>query len=359
MDVITIELMNYLKGNLLNAQTDALVNTVNTVGVMGKGIALQFKDAFPENFKIYAAACKRKELHTGELLVVKERTLEGEKIIVNFPTKTEWFLKSKYEFIEQGLKRLAEVIEESQIKSIAIPPLGCGNGGLKWEKVKSMIDQYLGHLSGVDIQVYEPNEAVKELLKKQNVQKEMKLTPARAMLLYAMYYYDSLGEDTSLFVANKLAYFLQRLGETSLNKLKFQASHYGPYSVGVGHVLHSLNGKYIKGLEQGSAKAFEPLELQYDKLKEVSDYVKKEFTPEQKTRLSNLVKLIDGFESALSLEILATIDFVKKENPGVGQEGIVEKIHDWSERKRKLFQLKYIDIASKHLIDYSNRFNIA
>jgi O-acetyl-ADP-ribose deacetylase (regulator of RNase III) len=359
VDVIIIELMNYLKGNLLNAQTDALVNTVNTVGVMGKGIALQFKDAFPENFKIYAAACKRKEFHTGELLVVKERTLEGEKLIINFPTKTEWFLKSKYEYIEQGLKRLAEVIEEYQIKSIAIPPLGCGNGGLKWEKVKSMIDKYLGHLSNVDIQVYEPNEAVKELLKKQDIKKEVKLTPARAMLLYAMYYYDSLGEDTSLFVANKLAYFLQRLGETSLNKLKFQASHYGPYSVGVGHVLRSLNGKYIKGLEQGSAKAFEPLELQYDRLKEVSDYVKNEFTPEQKVRLSNLVKLIDGFESALSLEILATIDFVKKENPGINREGIIEKIYEWSERKRKLFQLRYIDIASEHLFDYSNRFNIA
>lgn len=341
----------------MTAQTEALVNTVNTVGVMGKGIALQFKDAFPENFKIYAAACKRKEVRIGELLVVKERTLEGEKIIINFPTKTEWFLKSKYDYIEDGLKKLAEIIDEYKIKSIAIPPLGCGNGGLKWDKVKPMMEKYLGHLTKVDIQVYEPNDAVKELLKNQEIKKDVKLTHARAMLLYAMYYYESLGENTSLFVANKLAYFLQRLGEGSFSKLKFNASHYGPYSVGVEHVLHSLNGKYLKGLEQRSAKAFEPLELQYDKLKEVSDYVRKEFSSEQKTRLSNLVKLIDGFESALSLEILATIDFVKKENPGINQEGIVEKIYDWSERKRKLFQLKYIDIASKHLADYGSRFN--
>lgn len=350
--------MRYLKGNLLNAQADALVNTVNTVGVMGKGIALQFKDAFPENFKIYAAACKRKEFQVGELLVVKEHTLEGEKIIINFPTKTEWYLKSKYEYIEAGLRRLADVIQEYKIRSIAIPPLGCGNGGLKWEQVRPMINKYLGHLSEVDIQVYEPNEAVKDLLKKQDASKDVKLTPARAMLLYSMYYYESLGENTTLFVANKLAYFLQRLGETSLNRLKFQASHYGPYSVGVEHVLHSLNGKYIKGLEQRSAKAFDPLELQYDKLKEVSEYVKKEFTAEQKNRLSNLIKLIDGFQSALSLEILATVDFVKKENPGIDQQGLIEKIYNWSERKRKLFQLKYINIASKHLTDYSNEFNI-
>lgn len=350
--------MKYLKGNLLDAKTQALVNTVNTVGVMGKGIALQFKDAFPENFRRYAAACKNKELHTGDLLVVKENTMEGEKLIINFPTKTEWFLKSKYEYIEQGLQKLAQVIEDYKISSIAIPPLGCGNGGLKWDKVRPMIEKYLGHLTNVDIQVYEPNEAVKELLKKQDANKEVNLTPARAMLLYAMFYYDSLGENTSLFVANKLAYFLQRLGETSLNKLKFQASHYGPYSVGVEHVLHALNGKYIKGLEQMSAKAFEPLELQYDKLPELKDFVQKQFSAEQRARLSNLVKLIDGFESALSLEILSTVDFVKRENPGIDRDGIVDKIYNWSDRKRKLFQPKYIDIAAGHLSDYSNHFNI-
>jgi O-acetyl-ADP-ribose deacetylase (regulator of RNase III) len=350
--------MNYLKGNLLTANTQALVNTVNTVGVMGKGIALQFKDTFAENYRIYAAACKRKDFHVGDLLVVKENTMDGEKIIINFPTKTEWFLKSKYEYIEKGLEKLAEVIKEYQITSIAIPPLGCGNGGLKWEKVKPMIEKYLGHLTDVDIQVFEPNEAVKQLLKKQDAIKDVKLTPARAMLLYAMYYYDSLGENTSLFVANKLAYFLQRLGETSFNKLKFQAHHYGPYSVGVEHVLHSLNGKYLKGLEQMNAKAFEPLELQYDKLQEVKDYVKKEFSSEQKARLANLVKLINGFESTLSLEILATVDFVKKENPGIDHEGVIEKIYAWSNRKRKLFQLKYIDIATQHLADYSNDFSI-
>lgn len=351
--------MKYLKGNLLEAKTQALVNTVNTVGVMGKGIALQFKEAFPANFKIYAAACKKEELKTGKLLVVKEQTLEGERVIINFPTKTEWYLKSKYEYVEEGLKELAKVIDEYKIESIAIPPLGCGNGGLQWEKVRSMIEKYLGHLNHVDIQVFEPNEAVKDILKQQNATKEIKLTPARAMVLYAMFYYESLGENASLFVANKLAYFLQRLGEKSLSKLKFDASHYGPYAVQVEHLLHNVNGKYLKGLEQMNAKAFEPLELQYDKIKEVSDYVKKELTSEQRTRLSSLLKLIDGFESALSLEILATVDFVRKNNPGITQAEIVKIIHDWSPRKRDLFQEKYIQIAGNHLYDYSNRLGIS
>ncbi len=351
--------MNYLKGNLLESHTQALVNTVNTVGVMGKGIALQFKEAFPNNYKIYAAACKRKALQPGKLLVVKEQTLEGEKIIINFPTKTEWYLKSKYEYIEEGLKELAKVIEGYNIKSIAVPPLGCGNGGLKWDKVKALMEKYLGNISTTEILIYEPSEAVKEILKKQETNKEIKLTPARAMLLYAMYYYESTGETCSLFVANKLAYFLQRLGEKSMNKMKFQASHYGPYAVQVEHMLHSINGKYLKGLEQMNAKPFEPLELQYDKAKEVSEYIRKDLTDEHKMRIKNLVSLIDGFQSALSLEILATVDFIKKDSPGINQEDIMKAISNWSDRKRKLFRDKYISIAINHLNNYGNKLHIA
>jgi hypothetical protein len=268
-------------------------------------------------------------------------------------------MKSKYEYIEVGLIELAKVIKEYKIESIAIPPLGCGNGGLKWEKVKPMIEKYLGHLTNVNIQVFEPNEAVKEILKQQDASKEIKLTPVRAMVLYAMFYYESLGENASLFVANKLAYFLQRLGEKSLNKLKFEAHHYGPYTVQVEHLLHSVNGKYLKGLEQMNAKAFEPLELQYDKLNEVSQYVKKELSVDQRARLSNLIKLIDGFQSALSLEILATVDFVRKDKPEIKEEDIVNTIHNWSDRKRKLFQKRYIQIASKHLHEYSTHLDIS
>lgn len=351
--------MIYLKGNLLEAKTQALVNTVNTVGVMGKGIALQFKEAFPGNFRIYTTACKNKELVPGKLLVVKEQTFNGEKIIINFPTKTEWYQKSKYEYIEDGLKDLVNVIKAYKIESIAIPPLGCGNGGLKWDKVKALIEEYLGDIPNIQIQVFEPNEAVKEMLKKQEVDKQVKLTPARAMLMYALFYYESLGENSSLFVANKLAYFLQRLGEKSFNKLKFDASHYGPYSVMVEHMLFNLNGKYIKGLEQMNVKAFEPLELQYDTITEISDYIRKELSPEQRSKIKNLVKLIDGYQSALSLEILATVDFVRKTKPAATEEEITKVIHTWSDRKRELFQERYITIALNHLNNYSNTYSFS
>ena len=128
-------MIKYTKGNLLEAPAEALVNTVNTVGVMGKGIALQFKEAFPGNLKAYLKACKEGWLQPGKLLVFREKTLDGEKIIINFPTKTEWYRKSSYAYIEEGLKELAKVIMRERIKSIAIPPLGCGNGGLNWAKV--------------------------------------------------------------------------------------------------------------------------------------------------------------------------------------------------------------------------------
>jgi len=253
-------MIHYVTGNLLAASDEALVNTVNTVGIMGKGIALQFKDTYPNNFQVYQQACKDGTIIPGKLLVTKEATLSSEpKWIINFPTKKDWKHRSKYEYIEEGLKDLVRVISQYRIKSIAIPPLGCGNGGLDWSQVKTLMEKYLGTLE-IDVHIYQPNEAVSELLKRETDHKEAKLTPARALLLYALFYYESLGENSSLFVANKLAYFMQLLGEPSFGKLNFAAAHYGPYCPQVGHILHDVNGKYLKGLEQMGIGAFDALE---------------------------------------------------------------------------------------------------
>jgi len=171
-------MINFLTGDLLKADAEALVNTVNTVGVMGKGIALQFKEAFPFNNKEYVRACKNKELSPGKLLAVWDSNLlYGKKLIINFPTKIHWRNPSKYEYIEKGLHALAELIKNENIKSIAIPPLGAGNGGLDWAKVKPMITDVLRDLS-IDVQVYEPNAAIKEILQKQQTKKTVELTPA-------------------------------------------------------------------------------------------------------------------------------------------------------------------------------------
>ena len=137
-------MIKYTTGNILESKAEALVNTVNTVGVMGKGIALQFKKAFHNNFKAYSEACKRNEISIGKLFVTKDCNLNtGEKYIINFPTKKDWRNPSEYNFIEHGLDDLVHVISKNKIKSIAIPPLGSGNGGLEWERVKKIIESKL------------------------------------------------------------------------------------------------------------------------------------------------------------------------------------------------------------------------
>jgi O-acetyl-ADP-ribose deacetylase (regulator of RNase III) len=172
-------MMRFTQGNLLDARVDALVNTVNTVGVMGKGIALMFKERFPENYAAYEAACKAGEVQVGRMFVQGGAELDGPRWIINFPTKKHWRQPTRIEWVEAGLSALKEVIREKRIRSIALPPLGCGNGGLDWNEVRPRIESALGDLEGVDIVVFEPTAKYQNVAKKNGVEK---LTPARALI---------------------------------------------------------------------------------------------------------------------------------------------------------------------------------
>lgn len=343
-------MIRYIKGDLLSSTAEALVNTVNTVGVMGKGIALQFKNRFPQNYKIYKEACNNGSLTTGQVLVVKEDDLLHQKTIINFPTKAHWKSDSKYEYISSGLIALKAAIKENNIRSIAIPPLGCGNGGLDWSRVSIMIEEALREIN-CDIEVYTPNNEIKVLLQKETNTREVKLTPARAMLIYLLFQYETLGEQSSLFVANKLAYFLQRSGENL--RLKFEAHHYGPYTVQLNHVLTHLNGVYLNGLEQNQAKPFEPLWLNYNKYSEIDNYIKNSTSFEQKQRLGGILKIVQGFESTFALELLATVDFVSAKNKSNNINDVQKTISLWSNRKANLFENNQIEIAYNHLKNHS------
>ena len=162
-------MVTFQEGNLLEADVEALVNTVNTVGVMGKGIALMFKERFPDNFREYAAACKTGDVRLGEMFVTENHELVGPKWIVNFPTKDHWRSRTKLEWIEQGLKSLARVIEERRIGSIAVPPLGCGNGRLNWQDVRPVIESALSEVVGLEATVYEPTARYQNVAKKLGV----------------------------------------------------------------------------------------------------------------------------------------------------------------------------------------------
>ena len=133
-------MIDYRNGDILKDESEALVNTVNCVGVMGRGIALQFKDAYAGNFKEYAIACKRGDVKPGEMLVYETNELTGPRYIINFPTKRHWRGKSRIEDIKSGLKGLTEVLRQKRIHSVAIPPLGSGLGGLNWADVRPLIE---------------------------------------------------------------------------------------------------------------------------------------------------------------------------------------------------------------------------
>jgi O-acetyl-ADP-ribose deacetylase (regulator of RNase III) len=339
-------MIHYKIGNLLDSEAEALVNTVNTLGVMGKGIALQFKNTFPNNFKLYAQACKNKEVKVGQLLVTEEGTLlTGKKIIINFPTKTNWRLPSEYQYIEEGLIELVRVIREKNIKSIAIPPLGSGNGGLDWNKVKQILEKYLTDMD-CEIHIYEPSAAIQEVLKKERV----KLTPARAMLLSVLYELVRNGEFVSEFSSEKIAYFLQRFGAKEAFKLEFQPNFYGPYSGKVKHVLYYLNGSYLMGYSSKDKKPFEELGLILDAELEVNEYLDRPENATFKNTVQKTKSFLTGFYSPFGLELLSTIDFIISERGAKTTEAIIKELENWSDRKKTLFtNQKFIQIAVKNI----------
>lgn len=344
-------MIHYKTGNLLDSEAEALVNTVNTVGVMGKGIALQFKNMFPNNFKLYSNACKNKEIKVGKLLVTEEEALlTGKKIIINFPTKTSWRLPSEYQYIEDGLVELVKVIKEKNIKSIAIPPLGSGNGGLDWKKVKQILEKHLADVD-CDIHIYEPNAAIQEALKKERV----KLTPARAMLLSLLYELVRNGEFVSEFSSEKIAYFLQRFGAKDTFKLEFQPNFYGPYSGKVKHLLYYLNGSYIMGYSSKDKKPFEELALIPDAEIEVNEFLDKKENAAYKIIVEKTKAFLSRFYSPFGLELLSTIDFIITEKNANTQESITKELERWSDRKKTLFtNPKFIQIAISNLQSHFN-----
>lgn len=152
------KIIEFKSGDLLQSQADALVNAVNCVGIMGKGIALQFRQQFPENYQVYAHACINGELEPGKLLITATGQSDT-RFIINFPTKRDWRGKSKMEYIEDGLQALVLEIKARGITSIAIPALGCGNGGLFWEQVRPLIEETLSPLINVQVLIFEPPDA--------------------------------------------------------------------------------------------------------------------------------------------------------------------------------------------------------
>lgn len=354
-------MIRFTQGNLLEAKTEALVNTVNTVGVMGKGIALMFKERFAQNYRLYVAACKAKEVETGKMHVTATNELEGPRWIVNFPTKRHWRSPSQMAWITEGLHDLRRFLIENDVKSVAIPPLGAGNGGLSWPEVREQIVEVLGDLD-VDVLVFEPTNQYLNVAKRNGVET---LTPARALIAELVRRYWVLGMECSLLEIQKLAWFLERAieklpsTENPLN-LKFIAHKFGPYANRLEHLLNNLDGSYLHCDKRISdAEITDVIWFDQDRKAFLQTYLKTE-AREYSQALERTAELIDGFESPFGMELLATVDWLLiKEGVVPTVSAVREALRNWdggggaAVRKNKLFDDQALEIAINRLISSS------
>ncbi len=337
---------------------EAVVNTVNTVGVMGKGIALMFKERFAKNYEAYTAACKAGEVEIGEMFVSAVEELGGPRWIINFPTKQHWRSPTKMDWVREGLVALRDTIEEKQISSIAIPPLGCGNGGLNWQAVRPLIEEILSELEGVRIIVYEPTPQYQNVAKKKGVEK---LTPARALIAEMVRRYWVLGMECTLLETQKLAWFLERtiqkMGLENPLNLQFVADRYGPYANRLTHLLDGLDGSYLHcDRRLADAGAFDTIWFEEAQRERLSLYLKSSDAKAYLPALEATDQLIDGFQSPLGMEALATVDWlIVKEGVQATLSSVRYGIRNWpagtthAQRKQKLFSDRLLELAMERL----------
>lgn len=334
-------MIEYRTGDLLQADTEALVNTVNCVGIMGRGIALQFKQAYKDNFKAYAAACERGEVQPGRMFVFETNKLIGPKYIINFPTKRDWRSNSRIEDIDAGLLALVTEIEQRNIRSIAIPPLGSGLGGLDWRVVRPRIEAALAPLEHVRALIYEPSSS-KERPAAAQLSTAPKMTAGRAALILLMHRYlgGLMDPFVSLLEVHKLLYFMQEAGQPL--QLNYKKALYGPYAENLRHVLRAIEGHYVAGYADGGDDPTKPLELLPGAVEAGTALLQADAAAQ--TRFDRVTALVEGFETPFGLELLATVHWVLRKEGARGPSEAVAKTHAWNDRKRR-FTAEQIALA--------------
>lgn len=333
----------YTTGDLLSSSAEALVNTVNCEGYMGKGIAYQFKLKFPENNKDYVKACKTGELQIGKLHYYKE---DG-KIIVNFPTKNKWRAKSKMEYVEKGLDELVPLIEKLGIQSIAIPPLGSGNGGLVWSEVKKLIEEKLTAVDEtVQIFIYEPS---KNYIAQPKAEPNLSLS---ALVLMNIKHHLNKFDTLRL---QKTAFYMDVFSKE--NYFNFTRHKYGPYDNSI-----AIISRNIKEFQKyhGVKNTDEAYGILYNKI--VSGQVELKLGALEPF-IEEAAEYVNTLRSNHELECLSTITYLLKEKEELSQEEIVDEFKRWSEDKANRFSEEEIvngieklfetDIIKKTLMGYT------
>ena len=337
--------IDFRKDDIFEAGTDALVNTVNCVGAMGRGVALQFKKAYPANFKAYKAACDAEQVQPGHMFIHETGKLMP-RFIINFPTKRHWRGKSRIEDIESGLVALTDAIKTYGIKSVAIPPLGAGLGGLEWDDVKPRIKSALQAIPDLHVMMFEPNGAPKSMKSHDvpKVPKVPKMTAGRAALVVLMQQYlrGLLDPVVTLIEVHKLLYFMQEAGQP----LRLAYVKHGPYARNLRHVLGKIEGHFVAGYRDNNDAPFRELTIVPGAYVDAERFLDKK--PKVWEHFGRVADLVDGFETPEGLELLATVHWVATREGAISVKDAVDKIHDWNERK-KIFTPRQIGIAFDRL----------
>jgi len=332
-------------GDLLAEPAEALVNTVNCVGVMGRGVALQFRNAFPENYRAYKAACDRGEVQPGRMFIFDLGQLTRPRWIVNFPTKRHWRGNSRMEDIEAGLDALVREVHARGIRSIALPPLGSGLGGLDWREVKPRIVAALGAVPGLEVTLFEPAAPPAEG-RGMAVPDVPRMTPGRAALVGLIHRYlgGLMDPFVTLLEVHKLMYFMQAAGEPL--RLRYAKALFGPYAENLGKVLAQVEGHLVAGYRDGGDAPDKELTLVPGAVDDALAFLSA--AAETRARFDRVARLVEGFETPFGLELLSTVHWVAQDAPGAAAEEIVRRVHGWNERKRR-FSPRQIALALERL----------
>ena len=377
--------MRILVGDILQSKAQTLINTVNCVGVMGKGIALEFKTRFPDMYEDYVKRCEHGEVKLGVPYLYK--TLYPPQII-NFPTKRHWRGRSRIEDIESGLGALVKEIRSRGIRSVALPPLGSGLGGLNWADVRARIERAMADLLEVRVVVFEP-AGEPALPKSMRRGKVPKMTPGRAALVGLMerYLAGMLDPFVSLLEVHKLMYFMQEAGEPL--RLRFAKGLYGPYAENLRHVLSEIDGYYLSGYGAGGdrevawagvtaalhAPPAVPAEqhpaddvllyqrAQLDVRRHLQDHRQRDVQvlravddarrtlaerPRTRQRFERVAELVEGFESPFGLELLSTAHWLATREQPASENELIQQFYGWAERKRR-FSANQVRLAANVL----------
>jgi O-acetyl-ADP-ribose deacetylase (regulator of RNase III) len=340
------------RGDLLKADAEAVVNTVNTEGIMGKGIALQFRKAYPENYEAYRRACEKGMVRPGRMFVFDREVMTSPRYIINFPTKRHWKSKSRMEDIETGLVALLAEIQQLGVKSVAVPPLGCGLGGLNWSQVRERMRDAFAQLPDVHWLVFEPSGApAAETMTNRTSRPRMTKGRAAVLGLIDRYLVPGFDYPITLLEIQKLVYFLLQAGE-SMPKVQFNKHHYGPYADVLRHVLEKMDGHFITGYGAGENKPETPIQLLEEARREATEFLQAH--ADTLARFDRVARLIEGFETPFGMELLSTVHWVATQDipHATDAEAALRAIRTWNTRKATLMSEEQVNSAWNRLTEH-------